>query len=507
MNQALRWSPENVRKAKKRLGVAAYRPGQEALIDAVMQGRDALGILPTGGGKSLCYQLPSLFLPRAVVVVSPLISLMKDQQDKLEQRGIPVVKLNSTLSVQDEHDTVDEIWEGEPELIYVTPERLETEDCLAMLQRTGVSLLVVDEAHCVSQWGHDFRPSYLAIRRAVQQIGRPPVLALTATATPSVAQDIVRQLGMPDAMVIDAGSYRENLVYEVRRTVNDADKEASLMGLICDRPARDGPGLVYVATIREAVALFGRLKTAGLSVGLYHGKMRAQERQQTQQEFMDDRYRLVVATKAFGLGIDKPNLRLVVHHSLPDSLESYVQETGRAGRDGKPAWAVLLYRLEDRRVQSYFLGGRYPRREDCLEAYRAFMRDGDRDPALQGMTLKELAVSLALPLKKAKVIAALLESSGIVAHGQRLTLLRRFSGEQEFARYLSAYEGRHRSDRNRLDVMMKYGQTTECRARFLTRYFGRELPEDCGRCDNCRTGAAYRAVDVHALQPGTAIAV
>src|SRR4051812_8810364 len=225
MNQCLRWSESNVRKVKQRLGVTAYRPGQEALIEAVMEGRDALGILPTGGGKSLCYQLPALFLLHAVVVVSPLISLMKDQQDKLEERAIPVAKLDSTLSREDEREMVDEIREAEPELIYVTPERLEQDDCVSMLKRAGVSLVVVDEAHCVSQWGHDFRPAYLGIRSAVKALGRPPVLALTATATPAVVNDILKQLDIPDATIVNQGSSRENLLYEVRRTVNEADKE------------------------------------------------------------------------------------------------------------------------------------------------------------------------------------------------------------------------------------------------------------------------------------------
>jgi len=504
MNECLRWSASNLRKAQKRLGVTSYRPGQEALIEAVMTGKDALGILPTGGGKSLCYQLPALFLPHAVVVVSPLISLMKDQQDKLEDLAIPVAKLDSTLSSRDEQDTVDDIRDGEPELIYLTPERLEQEACLAMLKRTGVSLLVVDEAHCVSQWGHDFRPAYLAIRAAVKALGRPPVLALTATATPAVAADILRQLDMPDATVVNLGSYRKNLLYEVRRTVNEEDKDAQLMTLIREH-TQDGPALVYVATIKEAVALYGRLKNGGIAAGLYHGKLSATVRHRTQQDFMEDRFPVVVATKAFGLGIDKSNLRLVVHYSLPDSLESYVQETGRAGRDGKVARAVLLFRLEDRRVQSYFLGGKYPRREDCALVYGALLRADDAgDP---GMTLKELAAGTALPEKKVKVITALLDASGIVRRGRRLTLIRRFADEDEFARYLGEYESRHQSDRDRLDMMMKYGQTTECRVRFLTRYFGNELPDDCGRCDNCRTGAAHRMVDLREVQAGFPIAV
>lgn len=498
-NLALRWSPENLRKAKNRLGVTVFRPGQEELIEVVMKGEDALGILPTGGGKSLCYQLPALFLPHVVVVVSPLISLMKDQQDKLEDRSISVAKLDSTLSTQDERDTVDEIRQGTPELIYVTPERLEQEETLAMLQRTGVSLIVVDEAHCVSQWGHDFRPAYLSIRDAVRRLGKPPVLALTATATSDVAQDIVRQLDIRTATIVNLGSYRENLIYEVRRTVNETEKDHCLGELLTGQ-LQGGPGLLYVATIREAKALFERLRQNGLPVGLYHGKMSARDRHRTQQDFMHNRFRLVVATKAFGLGIDKPDLRVVVHYSLPDSLESYVQETGRAGRDGKAAWAVLLYRLEDRRVQAYFLGGKYPRKEDCADVYRALAEE--QRYGNKGLTLKKLSAATSLPMDKVKVVVALLDAMGIMRRGRRLKLARAFVDEDEFGRYLAEYEQRHKSDQDKLEAMMKYGQTTECRVRFLTRYFGSEFPRDCGRCDNCRTDAGHRVVDVRDLESG-----
>jgi ATP-dependent DNA helicase RecQ len=299
--------------------------------------------------------------------------------------------------------------------------------------------------------------------------------------------------------VVNLGSYRENLIYEVRRTVNEAEKDRSLRELLAGQ-LQDGPGLVYVATIREAKALFERLRRVGLPVGLYHGKMSAKDRHKTQQEFMDNRFRLVVATKAFGLGIDKRDLRVVVHYSLPDSIESYVQETGRAGRDGKAAWAVLFYRLEDRQVQAYFLGGKYPRREDCADIYRALaeeQRHGNK-----GVTLNKLAAATALPIDKVKVIVALLDAIGIVGRGRRLKLARAFGDEDEFGRYLAEYEERHKSDQEKLEAMMKYGQTTECRVRFLTRYFGNELPKDCGRCDNCRTADEHRVVDVRNLQSG-----
>jgi ATP-dependent DNA helicase RecQ len=502
MNTCLEWSPLNLRKVKKRLGVSTYRPGQEALIDAVMKGKDALGILPTGGGKSLCYQLPSFFLPHAVVVVSPLISLMKDQQDKLTCWRIPVAKLDSTLSSRDERDTVDDIQRKVPELIYLTPERLEQHSCLTLLQRTRVSLIVVDEAHCVSQWGHDFRPAYLAIRSAIKTLGRPPVLALTATATPAVAMDIVRQLSIPQATIVNCGNGRENLIYEVRRTVNQEEKDQALVPLV--KGLRGGPGLVYTATVRDAVTLFSRLQKEAVAAGLYHGQLSAKERHRTQEAFMDDEYRVVVATKAFGLGIDKPDLRLVVHYSIPDSLESYVQETGRAGRDGKAAKAVLFYRLEDRRVQSYFLGRKYPHRDNCMSVYRALLHI--KGPSRRGLTLTELASTTGLPPKKVKVITALLDASGIVERGQQMILIRRFADDDELIQYLQEYEGRSQSDRDRLDIMMKYGQTSECRTRFITRYFDSGLPEDCGRCDNCRTGAVHRVVDVRKLHKRSALA-
>lgn len=210
MNLAWKWTPENERKAMARLGVRRYRPGQRTIIEAVRQGKDVVGVLPTGGGKSLCYQLPAFFLPHAVLVVSPLISLMQDQQEKLEDRDIAAAKLNSTLTRSEERDTMDDIREGEPELIYVTPERLEQREYLDLLQHTGVSLFVVDEAHCVSQWGHDFRPAYLALRDAARALGRPPILALTATATPAVIDDVVTQLGVAQPAIVNLGIERPN---------------------------------------------------------------------------------------------------------------------------------------------------------------------------------------------------------------------------------------------------------------------------------------------------------
>lgn len=505
MNQAWTWSATNERKAMRRLGVRSYRPGQRALIQAVLHGGDAVGILPTGGGKSLCFQLPSLFLPQAVLVVSPLISLMQDQGEKLHARRIASATLNSAVSNSDEARAIRDIREGTPEIVYVTPERLEDPDYLTMLKQTGVSLVVVDEAHCVSQWGHDFRPSYLAVRDAVRKLGRPPVLALTATATPDVVEDIIAQLDIRGALVVNHGVNRPNLIFEVFRTVNEEEKFDRLMELIGGPD--EGPGILYVATVRQAEDLHARITAAGIPAGCYHGRRPATERRRTQQAFMNDECRLVVATKAFGLGIDKANLRFVIHYAFPDSLETYVQEAGRAGRDGKPAHAVLLYRLEDRRVQAYFLGGKYPRRDECLRVYRAVAELLSR-PEAEGVTSGSLADATKLPLKRLKVIAARLVKAGVLDRtGERFVVVRDFHNDQDFSAFLEEYEGRYRQDADRLATMMKYGQTTECRVRFLTRYFSREIDQDCGRCDNCRKGLPDLKVDVHELQAGAALAV
>jgi ATP-dependent DNA helicase RecQ len=511
MNQAWVFNKSNEEKAKRRFGVKEYRPGQRELIQAVLKGRDALGILPTGGGKSLCYQLPALFLRHAILVVSPLISLMQDQHEKLTERRIQVAKLNSTLTASEEREAVADIEQGDLELIYVTPERLENQDYVDLLKDSGVSLFVVDEAHCISQWGHDFRPAYLALRDAIRKLGRPPVLALTATATPRVSDDILTQLGMQNALVVNTGIERENLIFEVARTVNDDEKLERLQTII--REKGQGIGIVYVATVKLANALWSRLRSLGLNAARYHGKMKTADRERIQQGFMDGEYDVIIATKAFGLGIDKPDIRFVVHYTFPDSIETYVQEAGRAGRDGKPARGILFYRLEDKRIQSYFLGGKYPRRDETLRVYRAldhvtreqiadnrFLRGRRASRRMQiGTTLKALVNRSGLSETRVKVIVALLEASGIVERGRQITKVRDFHSSEAFERFLREYEERHQGDRDRLEAMMDYGQTTMCRVRVLNRYFGQLRHRDCGRCDNCRGGFMRRKIDVQAI--------
>jgi ATP-dependent DNA helicase RecQ len=486
MNAAWEWNDINEQKAKRRFGIRHYRAGQRKLIQAVLEGRNTLGILPTGGGKSLCYQLPALFLPRAVLVISPLISLMQDQQEKLLERSIPAAELNSTLNASEEEENIKSIQSRQAELIYVTPERLENAGYLKILKKGGVSLVVVDEAHCVSQWGHDFRPAYLSLRNAIRELGSPPVLALTATATDDVAADILKQLDIHDAEVISIGIERKNLAFEVIRTVNEEVKRDRLKELL--QQESGSAGIIYMPTVKQVDALCKWLSGEGFRAGQYHGRMKMTLREANQQAFMGNEIDVMVATKAFGLGIDKHDIRFVIHYAVPDSIETYVQETGRAGRDGKPARAILFYRLEDRRVQSYFLGGKYPRRDESLALYRTLEQMPRPEDLADKSAEQWLAEITDLTAKRVKVILALLESTGIIQRKPHVSKIRDFNTDAEFAAFLEEYEQRHNGDRQRLDAMMLFGQITTCRMRYLLDYFAEEVESDCGRCDNCRAG-------------------
>ncbi len=483
-------------------GFDRFQPGQEEIITRVLAGQDTLAILATGAGKSLCYQLPALILTGTTLVVSPLIALMKDQIDMLHERGVEhVVALNSTLSEDQEATAIEQIATGTIKIVFVTPEKLEDDRFVTMLAKLHVPLFVVDEAHCISAWGHDFRPAYLNLGRVIMQLRKPTVLALTATATPAVREDILVQLGIPDVKPIVKGFDRPNLRYEVKRADSEAAKLKILRELF--ETGLDGTGIIYTATIKNALEVQHYLHdTLNLPAAVYHSKLQKQDRISVHELFMNESIRAVVATNAFGLGIDKPNIRFVVHYDLPGSVEAYTQEAGRAGRDGNLSRCILLYRMSDTRVQNYFLTGKYPDVEEVQKVFGTLEFFGTQEG---GVSLTDLRKISQLPLTKLKVILALLKKSGFIETQTRAkyTLTDNAREKRELLLNLANYETKKSYDQSKLAMMLQYCETSSCRRRFILNYFGEDFEtENCGACDNCLHGnrsqtlSGYRIADV-----------
>ena len=370
------FTPDQARDALRRhFGFPEFRPGQERAVAAVAAGRDTLVVLPTGGGKSLCYQVPALLLPGLTLVVSPLISLMKDQVDALEARGLPAAFINSTLTSGEVADRLARAERGTLKILYVAPERFDFGSAAERLKGIGVSLLAVDEAHCISEWGHDFRPSYLRVGQVRERLGAPPTIALTATATPEVRRDIVRQLGLAQPEVVITGFDRRNLRYHVVRTRTDRDKDESLVRALREH---EGQTVVYASTRRAVERVTLMLRRARIGAIAYHAGLDDDHRHDVQEAFMREEARAIVATNAFGMGIDKPNVRLVVHYAMPGTLEAYYQEAGRAGRDGLASDCVLLHAFQDRFTHEYFIKSAYPDRALVERVYGVLQRTADR---------------------------------------------------------------------------------------------------------------------------------
>jgi ATP-dependent DNA helicase RecQ len=475
--------PQEVRRSlRETFGIERLHQGQQEVISRVLAGLDTLALMPSGAGKSLCYQLPALHLPGTTVVVSPLISLMKDQADKLERAGVAVEQLNSALPRREQTASMERIAGAGAEIVFATPERLADPAFITTLSRQKIALLVVDEAHCISQWGHDFRPTYLEIAQALKRLGDPQVLALTATAVADVVDDIRRQLARPQMRVVSTGIYRSNLRLQVAQATREDQKFTKL--LLALNKAQ-GCGIVYTATVKACEELHETLLGAGESVTRYHGKLAAAERRDNQDAFMHGQARVMVATNAFGMGIDKPDVRFVVHYQMPGNLESYYQEAGRAGRDGDPADCVLLFHRKDKQVQQFFLAKRYPSAQD-LQAVQTVL-----GAASAPVSLDAIAQTLhGITRNRIGVALQLLRDGGIASINRaRAWSLKRGgeSGEDRFVALAAGYEDKAERDREALERMVFYAQTGFCRWRVMLEYFDEPLPEGerCGHCDNC----------------------
>jgi len=468
---------------RDRFGFEEFRPAQKQVIDKVMAGQNALAVMPTGSGKSLCYQLPALTLPGLTLVVSPLIALMKDQVDQLSQLGLPATFINSTVSRDLQRNRLEQAISGRIKLLYIAPERFQSDEFRAGLARTRISLFAVDEAHCISLWGHDFRPDYLKLRHAIRDFQSPPVLALTATATPAVRVDILKQLGIEHAAQIVSGFDRKNLYLEVREVGTNVEKIRAIIEL-----ARWAPvGIVYAGTRKNVDEIHGNLRRAGVETAAYHAGLAQADRKAVQERFMSASECVIVATNAFGMGIDRSQVRFVVHADIPDSVEAYYQEIGRAGRDGQPARCLLLFNYADKWIPEFLIDSSHPPAEILKYVFGKLCRYGEGP--IVGDAWRKLSATRD---HRFHASITLLQRFGYLDRiqtqaGRGVRILKANDTALHGINF-EELEARRQFEYKKLGVMLNYASRfrKHCFRSFILSYFGEwNRSRDCDNCSRC----------------------
>ncbi|MGB3199730.1 MAG: RecQ family ATP-dependent DNA helicase [Nodosilinea sp.] len=478
---------ERIRQAaKSKLGYDSLRPGQEDAIAALLKGHDVLAVMPTGSGKSAIYQLAGALIPGATVVISPLLALQQDQVDSIGEQSVgDALAVNSTVTKAERKEAFELLADDDLEFIFLAPEQFNNPETLEKLQAAQPSLFVIDEAHCISEWGHDFRPDYLRLGAVIDSLGHPRVLALTATAAPAVREEIVDHLNMRDFEVIVQGFDRPNIWLEVRRFEDEAEKEAALVDQVV-RATK--PGIVYAATRKQTEAIAEVLVEQGVEAIAYHAGMKTSDRELAQAAFMDDRAEVIVATTAFGMGIDKPNVRFVIHHTISDSVDSYYQEIGRAGRDDEASFALLFYCTDDLNIRRFLASSGQidvEQVEQVAIAIQAQKEPLSRQDLKEQTELSQAKVATALNHLDAVGMIDVLPTGDVVASEANPD---RPSVAEAAEAAIQAQERYQLYVRSRLEMMRGYAEVRDCRREYLLNYFGEKRDQPCGFCDNCKAG-------------------